>query len=120
MELFAAPLPCFFFGSTFKPIGSAIYLCVFERAVCKCSVCFCVFLWFLFQKKILTNPIFVGRKGGGTSSQQVLHGLSGCQDTVPKTAENFRALCTGEKAKGSSFLWCCSGGFFRQRWVFFC
>jgi peptidyl-prolyl isomerase E (cyclophilin E) len=57
------------------------------------------------QLEITTNPrVYFDIEIGGTFSGRIVMELR--SDIVPKTAENFRALCTGEKGfgfKGSTF-----------------
>ncbi|KAK2665527.1 hypothetical protein Ddye_004101 [Dipteronia dyeriana] len=49
----------------------------------------------------MTNPkVFFDLTIGGTAAGRVVMELYA--DTTPKTAENFRALCTGEKGIGKS------------------
>ena len=48
----------------------------------------------------VTSTVFFDLEIDGTPAGRVEFGLFG--ETVPKTAENFRALCTGEKGKGKS------------------
>lgn len=48
----------------------------------------------------ITSKVFFDVEINGESAGRIVMGLFG--ETVPRTAENFRALCTGEKGKGKS------------------
>merc|ERR1712193_33310 len=54
-----------------------------------------------FKSATMVNPrVFFDMKIGGAAAGRIVMELRA--DVVPKTAENFRALCTGEKGTGKS------------------
>jgi peptidylprolyl isomerase len=58
------------------------------------------FLALVAAEPEVTNRVFFDVSIGGQPAGRIVFGLYG--KTVPKTAENFRALCTGEKGVGNS------------------
>ncbi|KAK8893559.1 hypothetical protein M9Y10_021982 [Tritrichomonas musculus] len=62
---------------------------------------FCLLAAFcLCRKSEVTNRVFFDIEVNGESIGRITFGLFG--NIVPKTVENFRALCTGEKGIGKS------------------
>jgi hypothetical protein len=55
----------------------------------------------IHPNKMIKNPkVFFSVNCGGKNIGKLIFKLY--KDVVPKTAENFRALCTGEKGIGKS------------------
>ena len=75
------------------------------------SLVFATLMAFATAGPTITNKVFFDIEADGEAIGRIVMGLYG--DVVPKTVENFRALCTGEKGigkkgkplhyKGSSF-----------------